>query len=99
MILLLIHLLEAELTTQDLFGEFIFVQSVKRQTGKDGDRKMIQSDLVLIQADDFFAKLKKEEIIKSDQGFDNLKSYLGLNTRHTSVLLVKKIKKTLEIMY
>ena len=63
MILLLIHLLEAELTTQDLFGDYIFVQSVKRQVGKDGDRKIVQSDLVLVQANDFFAKLKKEDII------------------------------------
>ena len=63
MILLLIHLLESELTTQDLFGEFIFLQSVKRQVGKNNDRKMIQSDLLLIQADDFFTKLKTEEII------------------------------------
>ena len=63
MILLLIHLLESELTTQDLFGEFIFLQSVKRQVGKNNDRKMIQSDLLLIQADDFLTKLKTEEII------------------------------------
>ena len=59
MILLLLHLLEEETNTEELFGEVLFEQSIVRKVEDSTGKKVeMHSDLRLINADDFFAVLK-----------------------------------------
>ena len=100
MILLLLHLVLEESTTEELFGGFIFEQHISRKVlNSEGKRVEKGSDLRLINADDFYNIMYEREIIKNKRGFNDLKSYLGISKNICDILVMTRVKKSLELMY
>ena len=100
MILLLLHLVNVESTTEELFGEAIFEQHISRKVlDSQGKRVEMGSDMRLINADDFYNVLSENKIIKTKVGFNDLKLYLGISKNHCDDLVMTRVKKSLELMY
>ena len=73
MILLLIHLLDEDSSTDELFQEFMYEQSIVRNVDdRQGNRVKKSCDLRLISANDFLTVLKQKKIIKSQKGVSDL---------------------------
>ena len=102
MIQLMLHLIDEETeesTTDELFGDAIYEQHIRRKVlDSEGKRVEKGSDLRLINADDFYNVLYEKEIIKNKRGFNDLKSYLGISKNQCEVLVMTRVKKSLELM-
>ena len=90
MVMLMLYLLNQEMTTQEFFEEVIFEQNVKTKTK--------QYTMIFLKSEDFFRVLKEKGIRSKDKEHANLREFLQLNEDNPSLLLLKNIKKTLEQM-
>lgn len=88
MVMLMVNLIQAEMTTQEFFADVIFRQNVKTKTK--------HFTMEFIQAEDFFRVIKQRGIRSKDTEHPNLREFLQLNADNPSLLLVKNIRKTLE---
>jgi hypothetical protein len=88
MVMLMVHLLQADLTTQDFFQEVCFEQNVKTKTK--------QFVMIFMKAEDFFRVLHEKGIRSKDSIHENLRDFLQLNAEFPDLLLLKNIRKTLE---
>ena len=86
----MITLLSTEQTTYQFFQNFIFEKGVEIK-----DKEEIVGTL---KSDDFFRVLKEKGIRKKSKEHSNLKKFMQLNEENPDLLMVKKIKKTLEQM-
>ena len=90
MVMLMLHLLDAGLTTQEFFEEVTYQQSVQSKTK--------HQTLEIMKAEDFFRVLYERGIRNKDAEHQNLKEFLQLSTSHPHLLVLKSIKRTLEQM-
>ena len=90
MVMLMLHLLDAGLTTQEFFAEVTVQQSVKSKTK--------HQTLDILTAEDFFRVLYERGIRNKDAEHQNLKEFLQLSTSHPHLLVLKSVKRTLEQM-
>lgn len=90
MVMLMVNLIQAEMTTQEFFADVIFRQNVKTKTK--------HFTMEFIQAEDFFRVIKERGIRSKDAEHPNLREFLQLNAENPNLLLVKNIRKTLEQM-
>ena len=90
MVMLMVHLLQAGLTTQDFFEEVCFEQSVKTKTK--------QFTMIFLKSEDFFRVLCEKGIRSKPKVHENLREFLQLNAENPDLLLLKNIRKTLEQM-
>ena len=88
MVMLMITLLNEEMTTQEFFEEVIFRQNVKTKTK--------HFPMLFLQSSDFFRVLKEKGIRKKDTEHENLREFLQLNPQNPDLILLKNIKKALE---
>jgi len=54
--------------------------------------------MVFIKSDDFFTVLKEKSIRSKDTPHENLREFLQLNEENPQLLLLKNIRRTLELM-
>ena len=54
--------------------------------------------MMLIRAEDFFRVLHENQIRSKNQIHENLREYLQLNEENPNLLLLKHVKRTLEMM-
>lgn len=54
--------------------------------------------MLLIEAEDFFRVLRDRGIRKKNKEHPNLREFLQLNAENSNLLLLKNIRKTLELM-
>ena len=90
MVMLMLHLLELDMSVQEFFQEVTFEQQVKSKTK--------QQTLEIIKAEDFFRVLHERGIKKKNNQHENLKEFLQLSAGHKDLLVVKSIEKTLNQM-
>ena len=90
MVMLMLYLLENEITTQEFFQDVIIEQQVRSKTK--------QQKLAIIKAEDFYKILQETGIRKKDTEHSNLTKFLQLSTNHAEMLLIKNIRRTLEQM-
>ena len=91
MVMLMLFLLENEMTTAQFFE-----QVVKPQKVQSGKGKTITLDV--LRAKDFFRLLQERGIRKKDTEHGNLKEFLQLSPQYPDLLVLKNIRKTLEQM-
>jgi len=60
--------------------------------------KTKQFSMVFIKSDDFFTVLKEKSIRSKDTPHENLREFLQLNEENPQLLLLKNIRRTLELM-
>lgn len=90
MVMLMLFLLENNLTTAEFFEPAIYQQNVKS--------KNKQQTLDILKAKDFFSLLQERGIRKKATEHTNLKEFLQLSPSFPDLLVVKSIRKTLEQM-
>jgi len=90
MVMLMVNLLQENLTTQEFFEDVIFEQQVKT--------KNRQFSMIFLQADDFFRVLKEKGIRSKNQVHENLREFLQLNAENPNLILLKNVRRTLELM-
>ena len=90
MVMLMLHLLDANMTTAEFFEEVTYQQSVQSKTK--------HQTLDIMKAEDFFRVLYERGIRKKANVHANLKDFLQLSVNHPHLLVLKSIKKTLEQM-
>lgn len=90
MVMLMLHLLDQNMTTQEFFAEVTYQQSVQSKTK--------HQTLDILKAEDFFRVLCERGIRKKDTEHQNLKEFLQLSANHPHLLVLKSIKRTLEQM-
>ena len=90
MVMLMLYLLNQDMTTQEFFEEVIFEQNVKTKTK--------HFTMIFLKSEDFFRVLKEKGIRSKDTEHENLRQFLQLNDENPNLLLLKNIKKTLEQM-
>lgn len=90
MVMLMVHLLQADMTTQEFFEDVIFEQNVKTKTK--------QFTMTFLKTEDFFRVLQEKGIRSKTSQHDNLRKFLQLNADNSDLLLLKNVRKTLEQM-
>jgi len=90
MVMLMLHLIQNDMTTQEFFEEVIFEQSLKTKTK--------QFTKILLKADDFFRVLKEKGIRSKSTEHVNLRDFLKLSADHPELISLDQIKQTLEQM-
>lgn len=90
MVMLMLFLLENNMTTAEFFEPVIYQQNVKS--------KSKQQTLDILKAKDFFGLLCERGIRKKPTEHDNLKEFLQLSPSFPDLLVLKSIRKTLEQM-
>ena len=90
MVMLMLYLLNQDMTTQEFFQDVIFEQNVKTKTK--------HFTMIFLKSEDFFRVLKEKGIRGKDTEHENLRQFLQLNDENPKLLLLKNIKKTLEQM-
>ena len=90
MVMLMVHLLQADLTTQDFFEEVTYDQNVKTKTK--------QFTMTFLKSEDFFRVLQEKGIRSKANEHENLREFLQLNAENPNLLLLKNVRKTLEQM-
>ena len=90
MVMLMVHILQSDMTTQDFFEEVVFEQLVKTKTK--------QFTMAFLKSEDFFKVLNEKGIRKKATVHENLREFLQLNAENPNLLLLKNIRKTLEQM-
>lgn len=90
MVMLMVNLLQQNMTTQEFFEDVIFEQNVKTKTK--------HFTMTFLKAQDFFRVLKEKGIRSKDTEHPNLREFLQLNAENPNLLLLKNIRKTLEQM-
>ena len=88
MVMLMLYLLNQDMTTQEFFQDVIFEQNVKTKTK--------HFTMIFLKSEDFFRVLKEKGIRGKDTEHENLRQFLQLNDENPNLLLLKNIKKTLE---
>ena len=86
----MVHLLQADLTTQDFFEEVTYDQNVKTKTK--------QFTMTFLKSEDFFRVLQEKGIRSKANEHENLREFLQLNAENPNLLLLKNVRKTLEQM-
>lgn len=90
MIMLMVSLLQAEQTTKDFFQDVIFEQNVKT--------KKKQFSMQFIKTDDFWKVLQEQGIRSKSDEHVNLREFLQLNKENPGLILLKNVRKTLELL-
>ena len=90
MVMLMVNLLQLNMTTHEFFREVCFEQKIQTKTK--------QFSLMLIRSEDFFRVLQERGIRKKNNEHANLREFLQLNNDNSDLLLLKNVKKTLELM-
>ena len=90
MVMLMLYLLEQNMSTAEFFQEVIYQQNVKSKTK--------QQTLEIMNSEDFFKIMCEKGIRKKDTEHQNLKEFLQLSPNFPNLIVVKNIKKTLEQM-
>jgi len=90
MVMLMLFMLENNMTTADFFQPAIYQQNVK---SKDK-----QQTLDILKAEDFFKLLQQRGIRKKSTEHKNLSEFLRLSPAFPDLLVVKTIRRTLEQM-
>ena len=90
MVMLMLHLLDANMTTQEFFAEVTYEQSVQSKTK--------HQVLEILKVEDFFRVLHEKGIRKNNTIHPNLKDFLQLSANHPHLLVLKSVKRTLEQM-
>jgi hypothetical protein len=90
MVMLMLYLLENNMTTADFFQSVVYQQNVKSKTK--------QQTLDILKSADFFRLLAERGIRKKDNEHLNLKQFLQLSPSFPDLMVLKSIKKTLEQM-
>lgn len=90
MVMLMLYLLEQNMSTADFFADVIYQQNVKSKTK--------QQTLDIMNAQDFFRVLQEKGIRKRATDHANLKEFLQLSPSFPDLIVVKNIKRTLEQM-
>lgn len=91
MVMLMLFLLENEMTTAQFFEPVVKPQKVQSGKGKT-------ITLEVLRAKDFFRLLQERGIRKKDTEHANLKEFLQLSPQYPDLLVLKNIRKTLEQM-
>ena len=90
MVMLMLYLLENNMTTADFFESVTYQQNVKSKTK--------QQTLDIMKSNDFFRLMYERGIRKKDTEHDNLRDFLMLSPAFPDLLVLKSIKRTLEQM-
>ena len=90
MVMLMLHLLDQSMTTQEFFEDVTYQQSVQSKTK--------HQTLEIMKAEDFFRVLYERGIRNKNAEHQNLKEFLQLSANHPHLLVLKSIKRTLEQM-
>ena len=90
MVMLMVNLLQLNMSVADFFEDVIFEQKVKTKTK--------EFSMAFIKAEDFFTELYKRQIRSKSTPHENLRQFFQLNDENPNLLLVKNIRKTLEMM-
>lgn len=90
MVMLMLYLLENNMTTADFFESVTYQQNVKSKTKSQM--------LDIMESKDFFRILHERGIRKKDNQHENLKIFLQLSPSFPELLVLKSIKRTLEQM-
>ena len=90
MVMLMIHMVQADITTQEFFEDVIFEQDVKT--------KKRAFSMLFLKSEDFFRVLQEKGIRSKNKEHPNLREFLQLNEQNPTLILVKNIKSTLEQM-
>lgn len=88
MVMLMLFLLENNMTTAEFFEPVIYQQNVKSKTK--------QQTLDILKSEDFFRLLQERGIRKKATEHQNLKEFLQLSPAFPDLLVLKSIRKTLE---
>jgi threonine synthase len=88
--MLMLYLLENNMTTADFFKSVVYQQNVKSKTK--------QQTLDIMKSQDFFRLLTERGIRKKNNEHTNLKNFLQLSPSFPELMVLKSIKKTLEQM-
>lgn len=86
----MVNLLQMNMTTQEFFKDVIFEQNVKTKTK--------HFTMIFLKSEDFFKVLKDKGIRSKDTVHENLREFLQLNAENPSLLLLKNVRRTLELM-
>ena len=90
MVMLMLYLLENNMTTAQFFQSVTYQQNVKSKTKSQM--------LDILTSKDFFRLLAERGIRKKDSEHDNLRQFLMLSPAFKDLLVLKSIKRTLEQM-
>jgi len=90
MVMLMIHMVQEDITTQQFFEDVIFEQDVKT--------KKRAFSMLFLKSEDFFRVLQEKGIRSKNKEHPNLREFLQLNEQNSNLILVKNIKTTLEQM-
>jgi threonine synthase len=90
MVMLMLFLLENNLTTAEFFEPVVYQQNVKS--------KSKQQTLDILKAEDFFRLLHEAGIREKATEHANLKQFLQLSPQFPDLLVLKSIRKTMEQM-
>ena len=90
MVMLMLFLLENNMTTAEFFGEAVYQQNVKSKTKSQ--------TLDILKAADFYRLLQENGIRKKSTEHLNLQQFLQLSPQFPDLLVLKSIKRTLEQM-
>lgn len=90
MVMLMLYLLENNMTTADFFESVTYQQNVKSKTKSQ--------TLDIMKSKDFFRLMYERGIRKKDIEHDNLRVFLMLSPAFPDLLVLKSIKRTLEQM-
>ena len=88
--MLMIHMVQEDITTQQFFEDVIFEQDVKT--------KKRAFSMLFLKSEDFFRVLQEKGIRSKNKEHPNLREFLQLNEQNSNLILVKNIKTTLEQM-
>lgn len=88
MVMLMLYLLENNMTTAQFFQSVTYQQNVKSKTKSQM--------LDILKSKDFFRLLAERGIRKKDSEHDNLRQFLMLSPAFKDLLVLKSIKRTLE---
>ena len=90
MVMLMLYLLENNMTTAQFFQSVTYQQNVKSKTKSQM--------LDILSSKDFFRLLAERGIRKKDTEHENLRDFLMLSPQFKDLLVLKNIKHTLEQM-
>lgn len=88
MLILMMTLMESNISEQEFFEDVIFEQKVKSSTKN--------FTMQFIKAPEFFRVLREKEIYAEEDDHHNLQDFLKLNAENPELLLVKHIRKIIE---
>ncbi len=88
MVMLMVNLIQSNMTTKEFFKDVLFEQNVKT--------KSKHFSMTFIKAEDFFRILQEKGIRSKDNVHENLREFLQLNPTNPQLILLKNIRKTLE---